>query len=87
MNEFDQHPQISSLLDEAIAAGDFPSAVYAVAEEGRVRFADARGFAVHDESGKIQLQPATLETIYDLASLTKPLVTGLLCARRAEGGQ
>ncbi len=87
MNEFDQHPQISSLLDEAIAAGDFPSAVYAVAEEGRVRFADARGFAVHDESGKIQPQSATLETIYDLASLTKPLVAGLLCARRAEGGQ
>jgi len=30
--------------------------------------------------------PATLNTIYDLASLTKPLVTGLLCARLVEAG-
>jgi CubicO group peptidase (beta-lactamase class C family) len=28
--------------------------------------------------------PASLYTIYDLASLTKPLVTGLLCARHVE---
>ena len=88
MNEVNAHPQISSLLDEAIAAGNFPSAVYAVAEKGRVRFADARGFAVHDEEKKVGVShPATLETIYDLASLTKPLVTGLLCARRMEQGQ
>jgi CubicO group peptidase (beta-lactamase class C family) len=31
--------------------------------------------------------PATLNTIYDLASLTKPLVTGLLSARRIEAGE
>ena len=30
--------------------------------------------------------PASLNTIYDLASLTKPLVTGLLCARSVEAG-
>ena len=30
--------------------------------------------------------PATLDTIYDAASLTKPLVTGLLCARLVERG-
>ncbi|HEX3086860.1 MAG TPA: serine hydrolase domain-containing protein, partial [Pyrinomonadaceae bacterium] len=31
--------------------------------------------------------PASLNTIYDLASLTKPLVTGLLCARGVEAGE
>jgi len=31
--------------------------------------------------------PASLNTIYDLASLTKPLVTGLLCARLVEAGE
>jgi len=31
--------------------------------------------------------PASLNTIYDLASLTKPLVTGLLCARLVEAGK
>src|SRR5207248_9205023 len=30
--------------------------------------------------------PATLDTIYDLASLTKPLITGLLCAQLIERG-
>jgi len=73
---------ISSFLAERIAAGDFPSAVYLVAEQGKVRFADALGNAVF-EPKRI---PATLDTIYDLASLTKPLVTGLLCARRIETG-
>jgi CubicO group peptidase (beta-lactamase class C family) len=74
---------ISSFLSERIAAGDFPSAVYLVAERGREVFADALGNAVV-EPKKI---PATLETIYDLASLTKPLITGLLCSRRIELGE
>ena len=43
-------------------------------------FSDAIGDAVRDP----EQHPATLETIYDLASLTKPLVTGLLCALLTE---
>jgi CubicO group peptidase (beta-lactamase class C family) len=74
---------ISSLLKDRIDAGDFPSAVYLVAERGEIIFAEALGDAVH-EPRRI---PATLDTIYDLASLTKPLVTGLLCARRLESGK
>jgi CubicO group peptidase (beta-lactamase class C family) len=76
-------PEISSFLATRIDAGDFPSAVYLVAERGRVRFADALGDAVREP----RVRAATLETIYDLASLTKPLVTGLLCARRIERGE
>jgi len=74
---------ISSFLAERIAAGDFPSAVYVIGERGRTVFAGALGNAVVEPS-RI---PATLDTIYDLASLTKPLVTGLLCARRIESGE
>lgn len=74
--------QISNLLAERIAAGDFPSAVYLVGVKGRAVLADAQGFAV----GEPHLRAASLETIYDLASLTKPLVTGLLMARRVERG-
>ncbi|HEX3282383.1 MAG TPA: serine hydrolase domain-containing protein [Pyrinomonadaceae bacterium] len=77
------NPEISSFLDERIGAGDFPSAVYFVAEKGSAIFADARGNAVVNEHPI----PATVETIYDLASLTKPLVTGLLCSRRIEAGE
>jgi CubicO group peptidase (beta-lactamase class C family) len=76
-------PRISSFLAERIAAGDFPSAVYLVAEGGRAALADALGQAVVDPVSIA----ATLETIYDLASLTKPLITGLLCARRIEQRQ
>ncbi|MFL6207258.1 MAG: serine hydrolase domain-containing protein [Pyrinomonadaceae bacterium] len=74
--------EITSLLSTRIATGDFPSAVYLVAERGQVRFADALGDAVRVPAR----HPATFATIYDLASLTKPLVTGLLCAQLIERG-
>ncbi|HEX9629828.1 MAG TPA: serine hydrolase domain-containing protein [Pyrinomonadaceae bacterium] len=74
---------ISSFLNERIAAGDFPSAVYAVAERGAAIFLEVLGNAVVDP----RPIAAIAETIYDLASLTKPLVTGLLCSRRIEAGE
>ena len=74
--------QISAFLQERVDAGDFPSAVYLVAEKGKIVFHDALGYAVV-EPEKI---PAKLDTIYDLASLTKPLVTGLLAAKLIERG-
>jgi CubicO group peptidase (beta-lactamase class C family) len=74
--------RISVLLRDRIEAGDFPSAVYVVAERGRAVFADALGDAAREP----EKRAATLDTIYDLASLTKPLVTGLLCARLVERG-
>jgi len=54
-----------------------------VAEKGEVLFQDALGFAVV-EPEKIE---ANFETIYDLASLTKPLVTGLICAMLVESDE
>jgi len=83
MGEYVRDEMISAMLAEHMAAGDFPSAVYTVAERGSVKLADALGEAVRAPA---QI-PATLDTIYDLASLTKPLVTGLLCARRVERGE
>ena len=71
------------MLAAHIAAGDFPSAVYLVAERGAIAFATALGDAVVEP----QRIAATLDTIYDLASLTKPLITALLCARRVEAGE
>lgn len=68
---------LNALLAERIRAGDFPSAVYAVAERGEIVFSNALGDAARANDLTI---PANIETIYDLASLTKPLVTGLLCA-------
>lgn len=75
--------QISAFLSEHIAAGDFPSAVYLVAQRGEVVFTEALGHSVVEP----YRLASHLETIYDLASLTKPLVTGFLCAQRIELGE
>jgi len=74
--------KISAFLSERIAANDFPSAVYLVAEKGEIVFHDVLGNAVVTP----EVIPARLDTIYDLASLTKPLVTGLLAAQQLENG-
>ena len=71
---------ISQFLQERIDANDFPSAVYLVAEKGEIVLRDALGLAVAEP----EQIPATMNTIYDLASLTKPLVTGLLSAKLIE---
>ena len=73
---------ISQFLQERVDLNDFPSAVYLVADNGEIVFHDAIGFAVV-EPKRIN---ATTQTIYDLASLTKPLVTGLLTSVMIERG-
>ena len=75
--------RISTFLQERIDAKDFPSAVYLVAEKGEIILQDALGYAVVEPE---QIE-AKIDTIYDLASLTKPLVTGLLCAKLIEKGK
>jgi hypothetical protein len=40
------HEQITRFLKERIDSGDFPSAVYLVAEKGEIVFHDALGLAV-----------------------------------------
>src|SRR5262245_19738452 len=75
--------QISGFLSEHISAGDFPSAVYLVAQGNDIVFSDALGHAVVEPYRIV----ATLNTIFDLASLTKPLITTLLCSRRIELGE
>lgn len=69
--------QISEFLSERIAAGDFPSAVYLAGEKGEIKFSGALGNAVVGA----ETIAATIDTIYDVASLTKPLVTGMLIAK------
>ena len=75
--------KVSSFLRSRIEAGDFPSAVYLIAEKGHAIFADALGDAVREPESRL----ANLDTIYDLASLTKPLITGMLCALLIERGE
>jgi len=82
-DQSDRNSEITNLLEEHINAGDFPSAVYLIAEKDRIVFTGALGHSAV-EPYRITNK---VDTIYDLASLTKPLVTGLLCARRIELGE
>ena len=72
--------EISEFLRERIEAGDFPSAVYLAAEKGEIVLEGATGNSVVEP----EMIPARLDTIYDLASMTKPLITGLLIAKLIE---
>src|SRR6185503_3883189 len=65
---------ISNYLKSEIARGSFPGAQYLIGEDQRIVAEDALGWAVLEP----ERIPVTLDTIYDLASLTKPLVTSLL---------
>ena len=75
--------QLSAFLQEHIEAGEFPSAVYLIAQNGEIVYTDALGYSVIEPYRVAN----KIDTIYDLASLTKPLITALLCARRMELGE
>lgn len=74
---------ISDLLLERIAAGDLPSAVYLFGRKDGQKYADPLGNAVVEP----ELIVAKIDTIYDLASLTKVLVTTLLAAILIDRGE
>src|SRR2546427_9208686 len=71
------------MLRSRIESGDFPSVAYVVAEHSRTVFTDALGDAVREP----ETRPETVNTIYELASLTNPLITGLICAQLVELGE
>jgi CubicO group peptidase (beta-lactamase class C family) len=74
--------RISSFLRSEIERSVFPGAQYVVGEAGEVVAEDGVGWAVIAP----ERIPVNLETIYDLASLTKPLVTALLTVMLSERG-
>ena len=78
-----RNDQLSAFLSERVAATDFPSAVYLIAQGDETVFSDAIGLSVAEP---YRITSST-NTIYDLASLTKPLITGLLCSRWIELGE
>ncbi len=71
---------ISGYLETEIANGSIPGAQYAIGENQQIVAEDALGLAVVEP----EALPTTLDTIYDLASLTKPLVTALLVLKFVE---
>ena len=73
---------IDDYLRSRIEAGDLPGVSYLIAEGDRVMAEGALGHAALEP----RAMPARSDTLYDLASLTKPLATALLLVQlHAEG--
>lgn len=77
---------IDRFLQTCIYNEEFPSAVYLVAEGRKVLSSNALGQSVVPCPEAPTGYKATLETIYDLASLTKPLFTGYLLLKAFQEG-
>lgn len=76
----DNFKRVSSFLQSEIERGTFPGAQYVIGEAGSIVAQGSLGLAVAEP----ERIPTTSDTIYDLASLTKPLVTALLIVKFAE---
>lgn len=74
--------RISNFLRPQIERGVFPGAQYVVGQDREVVAEDAVGSAVIEP----ERVAVNLDTIYDLASLTKPLVTALLAVIMVDRG-
>lgn len=74
--------KISSLMEQAISKGVFPGAVLLCAVNQKIVFHEAYGMA--DLFKKIKMRK---DSIFDLASLTKPLATALAVSKLIERNQ
>jgi CubicO group peptidase (beta-lactamase class C family) len=84
-------PTISKLIDEAIAAHQLPGAVVVVGHGGKVVFEKAYGVRKLDGQQGLDglpapAEPMTEDTIFDMASLTKPLATATAVMQLYEQG-
>ncbi|GBC93645.1 Penicillin-binding protein 4* [bacterium HR15] len=75
-------PLMDDLVHEAIEHGIFPGAACAVLMGGRIRYQNAWGYADPENQTS-----ASASTIYDLASLTKPLSTTTLTLLALQEGK
>lgn len=74
--------EIDSQMRRALSDRVFPGAVLWVAKEDRVVFAKAYGYA-----NIFSAKPVSINTVFDLASLTKPLATGLAVMKLMDRGR
>ncbi|MFK8110683.1 MAG: serine hydrolase domain-containing protein [Rubripirellula sp.] len=75
--------QIDAIVRRGIDAGEMPGAVVVVADQQRVLFQKAYGHRQIEPN----IQPMTLDTVFDLASLTKPIATATSVMRLVRTGK
>ena len=74
--------EIAKLIQHGISEQIFPGAVAYIAEDGTIPYCEAFGFRMCLP----EIKPMQRDTIFDLASLTKPIVTATLIMRCVEEG-
>lgn len=77
----DGHKSLESILEAGVDEGVFRGAAAAVGSAAGVDRIATVGYATHDSS-----TPVTEQTMFDLASLTKPIVTTTIALRQLERG-
>ena len=87
LNEDESPPEkfapVEAIVQEAIARGEIPGAVVLVGYEGKVAYKHAFGWRALDP----KREPMTLDTIFDIASLTKVVATTPAIMRMVQLGQ
>jgi CubicO group peptidase (beta-lactamase class C family) len=83
---------VSTLMNDAIAAHRLPGAVVVIGHAGRVVFRQAYGSRKLDgepglDGAPAPAEPMTEDTIFDMASLTKPLATATAVMQLYEQGE
>lgn len=75
--------QIETIVLEGIAAGQMPGAVVTIADSEKILYQRAFG----DRQMEPTREPMTVDTLFDLASLTKPIATGTSVMRLVNAGK
>jgi CubicO group peptidase (beta-lactamase class C family) len=75
--------RLNALVERGVTEEMFPAAVYRVLRRGRIVAQGALGMAQPDAS---PLRPTTIETVFDMASISKPFAATLLlqCVERGD---
>jgi CubicO group peptidase (beta-lactamase class C family) len=74
---------VDEIIEDAIRQRDFPSAVLVVGDSTNIIYQNAYGRLTYEDDS----QPATMSTIYDLASVTKVIATTSAIMRLYEEGK
>lgn len=74
--------RLHSLMQQAVTEGVFPGGVLLVSRQGVIEYLFACGVG-----NRFTQRPVTAETVFDLASLTKPLATTLAVMRLVADGR
>jgi len=74
---------LDEVIREAVSTGEIPGAVALVARKGKIVYRKAFGFRAEEPS----LEPMTLDSIFDVASMTKVMVSAPLIMLLVEEGR